>query len=325
MIPANPFAISDNDQFIVGDSDLAFFDNVGGRIEGCVILFCREGSADVIISQIQRTLKPNSLALLLPGAMLLLANRSEDFRVSFCSFSHDLFSEAAFRLDPSFFHSLRERPVTMASQHIAQGASIWFDMAVYTYSDRENMFRNTIIKNRLQNLLLETYDKMLRFAFPEQDRLAPARILRPGTRGIVLRRQALHLDPLPLEHRPTHRTYVGQTLHRPLGGARNQDDAPVHRPLGPGNSIQAQIPRPVVSGTFLQETHGTIAVGIPQQQKITQKNNAPYASETYFFGQIVSGVKKILIFASVDRLFAMNDYRTYMMMVMSMRSRSRRV
>lgn len=169
MIPANPFAISDNDQFIVGDSDLAFFDNVGGRIEGCVILFCREGSADVIISQIQRTLKPNSLALLLPGAMLLLANRSEDFRVSFCSFSHDLFSEAAFRLDPSFFHSLRERPVTMASQHIAQGANIWFDMAAYTYADRENVFRNTIIKNRLQNLLLETYDKMLRFAFPEQD------------------------------------------------------------------------------------------------------------------------------------------------------------
>ncbi len=169
MIPANPFSAPGDEQFIVGDSDLAFFDNVGGRIEGCVILFCREGSADVIISQIQRTLKPNSLALLLPGAMLLLANRSEDFRVSFCSFSHDLFSEAAFRLDPSFFHSLRERPVTMASQHIAQGANIWFDMAAYTYADRENVFRNTIIKNRLQNLLLETYDKMLRFAFPEQD------------------------------------------------------------------------------------------------------------------------------------------------------------
>ncbi|HJA96501.1 MAG TPA: helix-turn-helix domain-containing protein [Candidatus Alistipes faecavium] len=169
MIPANPFAISDNDQFIVGDSDLAFFDSYAGRIEGCVILFCREGSADVIISQIQRTLKTNSLALLLPGSILLLANRSENFRVSFCSFSHDLFAEAAFRIEPSFFHSLRERPVTMASQHIAQGASIWFDMAVYTYSDRENMFRNTIIKNRLQNLLLETYDKMLRFAFPEQE------------------------------------------------------------------------------------------------------------------------------------------------------------
>ena len=89
MIPANPFAISDNDQFIVGDSDLAFFDSYAGRIEGCVILFCREGSADVIISQIQRTLKTNSLALLLPGSILLLANRSENFRVSF--FANNMF------------------------------------------------------------------------------------------------------------------------------------------------------------------------------------------------------------------------------------------
>ena len=35
-------------------------------------------------------------------------------------------------------------------------------MAAYTYRDRSNMFRNTIIKNRLQNVLLEFYDKMQR-------------------------------------------------------------------------------------------------------------------------------------------------------------------
>lgn len=37
-------------------------------------------------------------------------------------------------------------------------------MASYTYRDRGNIFRNTIIRNRLQNVLLEAFDKTQRFA-----------------------------------------------------------------------------------------------------------------------------------------------------------------
>ena len=37
-------------------------------------------------------------------------------------------------------------------------------MAAYTYRDRNNIFRNTIIRNRLQNVLMEIYDKLQRFA-----------------------------------------------------------------------------------------------------------------------------------------------------------------
>lgn len=37
-------------------------------------------------------------------------------------------------------------------------------MASYTYRDRDNIFRNTIIRNRLQNVLLEAFDKTRRFA-----------------------------------------------------------------------------------------------------------------------------------------------------------------
>ena len=106
----------------------------------------------------------NTLVLLLPGSILMLTDRTEDFRVTFCAFSRDLFAEAAFRLEPSFFHALRERPITSPPHRIVEGASIWFQMAAYTYRDRNNVFRNTIIKNRLQNLLLESFDKMQRFA-----------------------------------------------------------------------------------------------------------------------------------------------------------------
>lgn len=75
-----------------------------------------------------------------------------------------LFAEAAFRLEPSFFRTLRENPITYPPARIVEGAGIWFQMAAYTYRDRNNIFRNTIIRNRLQNVLMEIYDKLQRFA-----------------------------------------------------------------------------------------------------------------------------------------------------------------
>ena len=164
MTQVNPIITTPEEQFVVGESDLAFFSGYACRIDGGAILFCRSGAAEVSVNQYQGHVCRNTLVLLLPGSILMLTGRTEDFRVTFCAFSRDLFAEAVFRLEPSFFHALRERPITSPPHRIVEGASIWFQMAAYTYRDRNNVFRNTIIKNRLQNLLLESFDKMQRFA-----------------------------------------------------------------------------------------------------------------------------------------------------------------
>lgn len=164
MPQVNPLITTPEEQFVVGESDFAFFGNYACRVEGGAILFCRSGSADATVNQYQGQVRRNTMVLLLPGSIFMLTDRTEDFRAAYCSFSRDLFSEAAFRMDPSFFHALRERPISHPPQRIVEGASIWLQMAAYTYRDRGNVFRNTIIKNRLQNLLLESYDKMQRFA-----------------------------------------------------------------------------------------------------------------------------------------------------------------
>ena len=164
MTQVNPIITTPEEQFVVGESDLAFFSGYACRIDGGAILFCRSGAAEVSVNQYQGHVCRNTLVLLLPGSILMLTGRTEDFRVTFCAFSRDLCAEAAFRLEPSFFHALRERPITSPPHRIVEGASIWFQMAAYTYRDRNNVFRNTIIKNRLQNLLLESFDKMQRFA-----------------------------------------------------------------------------------------------------------------------------------------------------------------
>ena len=159
----NPIITTSEEQFVVGKSDLAFFDNNASRTEGGALLYCRSGQASALVDQFQCQIFPDTVLLLLPGAIFLLTDRSEDFSVTFCAFSFDLFSEAAFRLDPMFFGALRKQPVFRLQQRLAEGVSIWFRMAEYTYRDRDNMFRNTIIRNRLQNVLLESFDKMQRF------------------------------------------------------------------------------------------------------------------------------------------------------------------
>lgn len=45
---------------------------------------------------------------------------------------------------------------------MAAGLSTWFEIMDYTYQDRGNMFRKTIVRNRLQNIMLELYDKIQR-------------------------------------------------------------------------------------------------------------------------------------------------------------------
>ena len=147
MSATNPIITTPEEQFVVGESDFAFFGNYASRCEGGAILYCRKGSADATVNQYCGQVRRNTLILVLPGSLLMLTNRTEDFRMTFCAFSRDLFYPPA---------------------RIVEGASTWFQMAAYTYRDRNNVFRNTIIRNRLQNVLLEIYDKLQRYANMQQ-------------------------------------------------------------------------------------------------------------------------------------------------------------
>ena len=165
MTSINPLITSAEEQFIVGESDFSYFEQNAHRLEGCAILFCREGHAEVMVDQCQGRLQCNSTVLLLPGGYLLFLDRTENFRASYCTFSRDLFLEAAFRLDPGFFEIVHRNPFSSTPpQRIVDGTNIWFQMMAFNYRDRQNIYRNTIVKNRLQNVLLEIYDKMQRFA-----------------------------------------------------------------------------------------------------------------------------------------------------------------
>lgn len=162
MDDTNPITTTDDEQFVVGESSFGFFHNNPARCDSGAILFCQRGTARVTINLHTGAVREHTLMLLLPGAILMFSEVSDDFRITYCAFSRALFAEASFRLDPSFFHFLNENPIAERLDDGGKGADIWLQMAAYTYADRENIFRNTIVKNRLQNVFLGIYDKIQR-------------------------------------------------------------------------------------------------------------------------------------------------------------------
>lgn len=158
----NPITIPAGEHFAVGESDFRNLCNHPMRCESGAFLLVTSGSADVTINLHCNEVGVNTVMLFLPGSIFLFTDMSDDFRISYCAFSRDLFSEAGFRLDPSFFRFLGENPILVRNEGNVKGAEGWLQMAAYIYNDRENIFRNTIMKNRLQNIFLEMYDKLQR-------------------------------------------------------------------------------------------------------------------------------------------------------------------
>jgi len=164
MLPADPLTITREEQFEVGCSDFAFFNNYASHCDGFALLFCIGGSAEVVVNQYRGIVRRNTFLFLLPGSLLMFTDRSDDFRMRYCVFSKEMFAEAAFRLEPEFFRTLREHPIEAVPDEEIERTDIWFRMVACTYRDKENAYRNTIIRNRLQNILLECYDKFRRFS-----------------------------------------------------------------------------------------------------------------------------------------------------------------
>lgn len=160
----NPLLTVPEEPFAVGTTDFAFSDDRIVRNENGAIFLCREGSAKATVDQYDGTICSNTLVLLLPGSLIRIFGRTDDFRMDYCTFTDDLFIEIAGRFDPAFFRLLKEHPLFDLPETMVEGMKYWFQIVGYTYRDKDNLFRNIIIRNRLQNLFLESYDKMQRFS-----------------------------------------------------------------------------------------------------------------------------------------------------------------
>ncbi|MDE6858406.1 MAG: helix-turn-helix domain-containing protein, partial [Alistipes sp.] len=74
----------------------------------------------------------------------------------------EMFEEATFRIDHSFIKFLSDNVVYQHTPKTLQGMNLWMEQQSAMYADREHLFRETITRNRLQNVFLDIYDHVKR-------------------------------------------------------------------------------------------------------------------------------------------------------------------
>ena len=158
----NPLLLPADEHFSVMSSDLDYFVGNNERAVNGAVIICQKGRCELTVDDFHGQLRRNGSVLMLPGTLLSLKNRTADFKVTLFVFSPQLFSEAAFRLEIDFIRIIKKYPVAQQTKQTADSMNMWMKILEYTYQDRENRFRYTITKNRLQNALLEMCDKVMR-------------------------------------------------------------------------------------------------------------------------------------------------------------------
>ncbi|MCD7976804.1 MAG: helix-turn-helix domain-containing protein [Tannerellaceae bacterium] len=158
----NQFFPLTEEPFLVGETNLSAFMNRPQRLQGGLIFLCFKGHAVLSTELTSREITPNTKVTLLPRTILTLHEASSDFKGKFIAFSHELFNEVNFRLEGSFFRFLKENPIYVLPEEKMFLLECTFRFIFTVYNDRENRFRYHIIKNQLQCIFWETYDKTQR-------------------------------------------------------------------------------------------------------------------------------------------------------------------
>lgn len=138
------------------------------KMQGGAIFFCRRGWARFMIDLKQYEITEGTQIIILPGTILHVVDKSKDFLVSYLECSVDMFREAALRLDPSFFHFIKENPCHRLPVERRRVINGLMNASEAIYEDKENCFRLQIIKNHLQCFLYDIYDKCQRIFTPQQ-------------------------------------------------------------------------------------------------------------------------------------------------------------
>lgn len=156
-------SMPEGEQFVVTDPDWQKARlNHPVRFGFGIMFLCRQGTADLSINLRLFHLIPGTQVFLMPGMTTILHTKSDDFHASCFAFSTQMFDEASYRFDLPFFRFLGDHPVSHHEADTFEPLCLWFRIMRHTYEDHENMFRNPIARNRLQNMFMEYYDRIQR-------------------------------------------------------------------------------------------------------------------------------------------------------------------
>jgi len=153
-------SLSEDEPFITGTDKMpALYSKQIMKLTDPSISFCRSGKAYIEIDLQPYEVTENTQLLLLPGSIFHCTYVSDDFTASYIIFSDNLFREITTRLEPSFFHFLKEHPcIIVPQERVKPFIGLTFTVEAL-YNDRDNCFRIQIFKNFIQSFILDFYDK----------------------------------------------------------------------------------------------------------------------------------------------------------------------
>jgi AraC family transcriptional regulator, transcriptional activator of pobA len=132
------------------------------RINCCMVCVCLEGSAEIEVDLGSYHLVQNDIIVVFPGQIVACNEKSDDFELTYFSFSNYLIDEIMYRLPSTFIGFLKES----VKYHLPEAEknillTEYFQVLHSKFSNTENVCRNEIIQNLVHNFYLDLYNKVI--------------------------------------------------------------------------------------------------------------------------------------------------------------------
>lgn len=129
------------------------------KVDVDTIIFCRKGTALIEIDLIPYEIVANTQLIIIAGSIVHNISNSDDFKISYIIFKHEVYDEATAQLEPSFTFFLKEYPCVQLGEKRINKMNYLVEAMEDFYNEKTNCFRVKILKNNIQSFLLDVYDK----------------------------------------------------------------------------------------------------------------------------------------------------------------------
>ena len=129
------------------------------KVDVDTIIFCRKGTANIEIDLIPYEIVANTQLIIIAGSIVHNISNSDDFKISYITFKHEVYDEATAQLEPSFTFFLKEYPCVQLGEKRINKMNYLIEAMEDFYNEKTNCFRVKIFKNNIQSFLLDVYDK----------------------------------------------------------------------------------------------------------------------------------------------------------------------
>lgn len=132
------------------------------KIEDCLVCICSDGEAKIEVDLRQYNIARNDIIIVFPGQILICEGKSDDFTISYFSFSNLLIDDILYRFPSGFIGFLRKSVKYNLSLEEKENILNEYFYILYTkFKDNNNICRSDIIANLLHNFYLDLYNKIV--------------------------------------------------------------------------------------------------------------------------------------------------------------------